>query len=157
MIVVPVEGFRLWYNPLGKPTLHSHWMAGVEWTPKKRMEARCLSHASCVAAGLGCKAGIYAFRTLDEAAELYYECLDSLVAHATPEEHADLSPQSRVVIGRVYLWGKVLECEYGFRAEYAYPSAIYDTAPNSYILAEVYHVSLAPKPSGVSYYRFLPR
>ena len=157
VIVVPIEGFRLWYCPPEKPTLHSAVHCEIEWTPGKRMEALCLTHAACKAFGGGCTAGIYAFRTLDEAAELYYEFLDNLVAHAAYDEHVGLSPHSRVVIGRVYLWGKVLECENGFRGEYAYPSVIYDTAPNSYVLAEVYRVSLAPKPKGVSYYRFSPR
>lgn len=42
----------------------------------------------------------------------------------------DALPESRVrVIGRVALWGSVVECERGFRASYAYPVALYVPLP----------------------------
>jgi hypothetical protein len=32
------------------------------------------------------------------------------------------------VLGRVLLWGSVVECDHGWRAEYAYPAALYLSA-----------------------------
>jgi len=157
-IVVPIEGFRIWYNPDGTCELQSLNSATI-WPKGKCLEAQCPWHSECGEAGDGrpCAAGIYAYRTMDEAAELYYCCLDEM-ASGDHGDAPDLYPQSRVALGRVYLWGRVLECKNGFRAEYAYPSAIYDTAPNSSALAGGYGVRLAPKPPGLgSYYSILRR
>jgi hypothetical protein len=29
-----------------------------------------------------------------------------------------------LIIGQVYLWGRVVECQFGYRAQYAYPKAL---------------------------------
>ena len=33
------------------------------------------------------------------------------------------------VVGEVYLWGRIVDCQYGYRAQYAYPKRFYS---NSY-------------------------
>src|SRR5271154_6225341 len=48
----------------------------------------------------------------------------------------------REAFGKVYLWGRVIECEKGFRGLYAYPAGLYYTADNSKSLCEMYRVPL---------------
>ncbi|HZD87938.1 MAG TPA: hypothetical protein VE088_08030 [Gaiellaceae bacterium] len=60
-----------------------------------------------------CECGIY-------AAGL--DCVRSYLTDALPDARAR-------VIGRVALWGSVVECERGFRASYAYPLALYVPLP----------------------------
>jgi hypothetical protein len=42
-------------------------------------------------------------------------------------EHLAAEP-ARYVVGRVFLWGRVVECERGWRAELAYPAHLYVAA-----------------------------
>ncbi len=76
------------------------------WPPHETMEARCLillsPHPSDVPLE-SCSCGIYALKTA---------CFTEPL------------PAS-FVTGEVYLWGKVIECERGFRAQYAYPKRLW--------------------------------
>lgn len=60
-----------------------------------------------------CECGIY-------AAGL--DCVRGYLTDALPDARAR-------VIGRVALWGSVVECERGFRASFAYPLALYVPLP----------------------------
>lgn len=158
MIVTAVEGYRIWYIPVEKKTLHSFFIVHHEWKPCQRVEAECLNHLTCAAhmyseataithAETECNAGVYAFKTQAQAWEEYIDHLEDLVqctALAMEENDAFVAPDPRlrIAIGKVYLWGKVLECTKGFRGQYAYPSALFDTASNSKQLAEMYRVPL---------------
>jgi hypothetical protein len=65
----------------------------------------------------GCRCGIYAAATAAEAAASVSDPArprDGIVHH---------------VIGRVSLWGTVVECERGWRAERAYPASLAVPAP----------------------------
>jgi hypothetical protein len=151
-IIMPVEGYRLWYVPIEAPTLHSYWII-TPWVPGVKMEAECKNHMSCVCAedamwtpvkreweGLAecrCAAGIYAMKTFDQGFALYREEIEKLLSLDAPEPVVN-----RIVFGKVYLWGKVVECTKGFRGQYAYPSGLYYTAENSPSLANLYRVSL---------------
>lgn len=152
MIVMPVVAYRIWYVPL-QPILQlrSYWIQ-TEWIPFKRVEAECRNHMSCVCAGefwtstkrepeepftCSCAAGVYAWRTLDQGFEMYMDEIEKLVGLEAPEP-----TPNRIAFGKVYLWGKMIECEKGFRAQYAYPAGIYYTADNSPLLATMYHVPL---------------
>lgn len=48
--------------------------------------------------------------------------------------------------GEVWLWGKVIEHEDGYRAEYAYPAAIYSHTSNAKEIAELYGVPVKEPP-----------
>ncbi len=61
-----------------------------------------------------CECGIY-------AAGL--DCVHTYLADALPDASAR-------VIGRVALWGSVVECERGFRASHAYPVRLYVPLPS---------------------------
>jgi hypothetical protein len=59
-----------------------------------------------LAPGKDCTCGVWAFRTLEEFQKM-----------AASYEVA--------VVGQVYLWGRILECENGYRAQFAYPKELW--------------------------------
>lgn len=151
-IVTAIVGYRIWYIPIERPgILHSWTIVHQQWKPCERLEAACASHLSCASnARHGeCNAGIYAFKTKEQAQDLYIDMLEDMVqCCAIAREMNDPSivvpgdPRDRIAVGKVYLWGKVLECTKGFRAQYAYPAALYNTSPTSPAMAELYRVPL---------------
>lgn len=152
MIISPVTAYRIWYVPL-QPILQlrSYWIQ-TPWVPFQRVEAECRNHMSCVCAGefwtstkrepeeeftCSCSAGIYGWKTFDQGFEMYMDEVEKMFGMDTEEPVVN-----RVAFGKVNLWGKVVECEKGFRGMYAYPSALYYTAGNSPSLASMYQVPL---------------
>lgn len=149
---MPVVAYRIWYVPL-QPILQLHsYRVITPWIPCQRLEAECRNHMSCVCAGefwtstkrepeepftCSCSAGIYAWKTLDQAFEMYMDEMETLIGLDAP----DPTP-NRVALGKVYLWGKMIECEKGFRAQFAYPAGLYYTADNTPALASMYRVPL---------------
>ena len=78
------------------------------WRPREPNRAVCSSHRTQHEAPWpACRCGIYGFRA-QEAAER------ALRRYA----RGDVSDWA---IGRVSLWGRIVECKHGWRAEYAYP------------------------------------
>lgn len=51
----------------------------------------------------------------------------------------DMLPD-RFVIGAVYLWGRVIEHEIGYRAQFAYPKEIWALKPEHEQLGRIYNV-----------------
>ena len=101
----PLVGWRVW-RVVGDSLRAAVW--GTEWPPLARFEADCLDlrpaeHAS---PGRGCDCGVYAFKRRKDAELLAREKVD---------------PKDVLALGRVSLWGRVIETERGFRAERAYP------------------------------------
>ena len=151
-IISPVTAFRIWRVPLMPHLLLHSWHSMNRWEPFKRLEAECNNHMSCVCAGefwtstkrepeepfvCSCNAGIYGWKTFDQAFEMYIDELEQMSCIG-PEEPLT----NRIALGKVYLWGRVIECEKGFRGLYAYPAGIYYTADNSPALADRYRVPL---------------
>jgi len=121
----PLIGWRTWAVVEEE---HGHALHSVvfpsRWPARERLQAVC---AHRVRSGLlalllriqpheapdeGCECGIYAARAPDLA-------LPYLDRHA-------LARWARsVLIGRVALWGRVIECERGWRGTFAYPSHLY--------------------------------
>jgi hypothetical protein len=103
--------------------------AGEFWTSTKREPEDAFT--------CSCNAGIYGWKTFDQGFEMYMDEIEKLVGLEAPEP-----TPNRIAFGKVYMWGKVIECEKGFRAQYAYPAGVYHTADNSPSLAFMYHVPL---------------
>jgi hypothetical protein len=109
------------------------------WLPRRETVASCRSRADAwswlphAAPAEDCRCGIYAARTPAQAASLLAGRRLARARHAVC-----------AALGRVFLWGSVVECEQGWRAERAYPAALYLPA-------------LAPRPSGGRLGRFLRR
>jgi hypothetical protein len=57
-----------------------------------------------------------------------------------------------IVIGQVYLWGKVVDCQYGYRAQCAYPKKFYsndyecDDAENNFTALHEFNIPIEPMP-----------
>ena len=107
--VEPITAWRAWkvYNDAGIWKLKAVGMTGV-WEPRKAMEAICgASKEKHPAPGYGCECGLWSFTTLDDLVPAL-------------ENYTDLK-----VIGKVAIWGRVIECEHGFRSSHAYPTELW--------------------------------
>ncbi|MDQ3917189.1 MAG: hypothetical protein M3348_01690 [Acidobacteriota bacterium] len=94
------------------------------WPPRARLDAACGTGAKQhPAPAWKCQCGVWAFKSLD-----------NLVA-AIGTKYANTK-----VLGTVSLWGRVIETENGYRAQYAYPAELWllDDAPED--LGRVYDV-----------------
>jgi hypothetical protein len=117
----PIVGWRVWVVALdgeGSPRLRSVVQKTV-WPTARPLVAECCQRR--VLAKLlrrpqhgpvplpACQCGIYATQLVE---------LEPLLAEAPWETGAR-------VLGRVSLWGDVIECERGWRASHAYPERVY--------------------------------
>jgi hypothetical protein len=118
-LIQPIVGWRAWLvvRRLGEPRLRSV-MHDVEWPVREELLGSCLDKLTVRPSGhpapaSGCGCGIYASRSADDAAAY----LDRHCFRGDVAVHR--------LIGRVSLWGAVLECESGWRAARAYPLHLY--------------------------------
>jgi hypothetical protein len=119
VVVEPVVGWRIWNlsedtaEDMAGPRL---WPAGsggdLAWPPRRPVEARCTiprwlrTGGAHEPPGLGCRCGIYAATSLDVFAR----------------ERPAWPPPT--VVGRVSLWGRVVDHDRGWRAQFAYPARL---------------------------------
>lgn len=111
-----VEGWRAWNvdreppafgtTPRLESATYSYW-----WTPRVKARAECPKSPTHVP-GEQCTCGFYAAKTLEHLREMGY--------HAYDEESKRVC-----VVGRLAMWGKVIEGTQGWRSEFAYPHTIY--------------------------------
>ena len=122
--ILPIVGYRAWVLREGKL---SSYAVDNFWIPQKANVAQCcghqqtkfwgpysmqsgpklIPHAGYEAPIPECGCGFYALKTL--------QYLEAWLEHRKPN----------IVIGEVYLWGKIIDCLYGYRAQYAYPKRFY--------------------------------
>jgi hypothetical protein len=79
-----------------------------KWEPRRAHRAGCRVGRSHAAPALDCNCGYWSFKSrelLEQAMEHYATSVD--------------------VIGEVEIWGRVIECENGWRSEYAYPKELW--------------------------------
>lgn len=117
--IEPILGWRVWHvDPgAGQPRLCS-WSQSAEWPARRRMEAGCraLLGLRWRARGHGApraghRCGIYAFHERRDA--------EALLRELGPVGAA--AGRLPAAIGRVSLWGRVIENTGGWRGEFAYP------------------------------------
>jgi hypothetical protein len=120
--IEPVVGWRLWLAVADGGYL---WLESLlypsRWSPKRQFDAACLQRRRYhrrpsptpghIAPETNCSCGIYAAR--DPRVLARY--LDSAYVARLAVDR---------VLGRVQLWGKVVECEQGWRAAHAYPESL---------------------------------
>lgn len=124
VIIEAVVGYRAWNVPLfGGGELQST-TRGDKWPAYERYEASC---ASAPCKGIQCTCGIYAYKSIEEAKSGF-----------GPTD----SRYSNRVYGSISLWGRVLECTNGYRAQYAYPKEILDTGALARQMASRYGVPM---------------
>lgn len=112
--IEPIIGYREWvvgYSPrIGEYRLRSFWEQDL-WKPKQAHQALCLR---------GRSNPFVAFReegSLSDHDAPHINCTCGIYARESLEQ---LGLEGGVY-GSVYLWGEVIVCERGYRAEYAYP------------------------------------
>ena len=108
----PVVGWRIW-RVTGDGLRATVW--DTPWPARERFDATCRRGSAAYwgdeppaghrAPDPGCDCGVYAFKRREDAEQLAREKVDGDV----------------IAVGRVSLWGRVIETELGFRAERAYP------------------------------------
>jgi hypothetical protein len=110
----PTVGWRSWFVlwSEGRPRLSSTCYATL-WQPGREVVASCRRHP---APDDACHCGIYASRRIRDA-------LPFLISSSRPRVRAVAS-----VVGRVALWGRVVECAGGWRGERAYPVELFVTS-----------------------------
>lgn len=97
------------------------------WTAKKAVRAKCSSgspkgHPS---PSKDCTCGYWSFHSI----ELLTEALQPYIGSA-------------IVLGTVDLWGRVIECENGYRSEYAYPKELWLLGEGLEFLSYTYGVPI---------------
>ena len=115
--VEPVVGWRVWFTreDQGRARLRSLFH-DLCWPVREPLAAACLRRRLPLrrrdhpAPAASCQCGIYA-ASLERVA--------SYLEPGWPRERSD------PVVGRVSLWGTVVECEQGWRASLAYPERLY--------------------------------
>ena len=159
--ILPIVGYRGWLLREGKL---SSYVVDNFWIPQKANVAQCggyenvkfwgphkiqsgpqlIAHASYAAPLAECGCGLYAFKTLPYLVEW--------LEHREPN----------IVVGEVYLWGKIVDCQYGYRAQYAYPKRFYSNSyeanyayNNSTFALREFNVPVEPMPEGVSQPEFV--
>ena len=111
-------GWRRWSVTMFGETLMSN--NNIAWTPYQMLSAQCLN-GSC--RGIECGCGIYAYKERKQA------------------EKGDNAPSTVTHIwGEVWLWGRVIEHESGYRAQFAYPKALVNTGGIAQRMAVVYGI-----------------
>jgi hypothetical protein len=125
----PVE--RLFEYRLRSLTQPGHW------PPRRRLESRChgrdgaRSPAHEPGPQASCECGVWAFQSRESAEEILQR-----YAHST----------SVLALGRALLWGRIIEQEKGWRAQYAYPVEVVihgGTAEMANDLVEAYGVPVS--------------
>jgi hypothetical protein len=129
MVVAALSGWRRWSVEMFGEILLSNNL--TKWEPRKRLVAECKRkerNAYMVAQanmgmipmpyqegdcckGIECACGIYAYKLRFDAQSM--ENAPSMKTH---------------VFGEVWLWGRIVEHQGGYRAQYAYPKAFVRTA-----------------------------
>lgn len=107
----PIIGWRCWRWNTSKETLFST-VYGTPWPVQEKLTARCFvddpDAPICLHCPMAdCTCGIHAW------SDRTY--LDRII---------QLEPYGFPVWGQVSLWGRIVECERGYRAQYAYPYSL---------------------------------
>src|SRR3990167_93688 len=123
----PILAYRVWNVKGSLLASASEAGHGRFWPPRQILQAVCAEAHNAPADRCS-------------AAESTMGC--GYFAMKAPE----LEPSDFFVIGEVWLWGKVIEHEHGYRAQYAYPAAIYNNHPQAKEIAKLYGVPVKEPP-----------
>jgi len=97
--ISPFTAYRTWH---WEPDGGVRSLNGVSWTPRVAHVAYCRKHRDDhEAPAFGCRCGIYAAKHYEHLIEIGYGGYG--------------------IHGEVELWGRIEECRFGYRAQYAYP------------------------------------
>jgi len=102
-LISPIIGHRVWrWDAAGLSSLN-----GKRWPPRQPLAAKCgagNAHDAHEPPHLDCTCGVYAAKSREHLRQLGYE--------------------GRGIRGEVHLWGTVVEHEFGWRSQFAYPKTL---------------------------------
>lgn len=112
----PLVGWRVWsgYDPisLGLKALTNNYY----WVPDAPLTCKCECCGGPTKPSMTNMQGFYAFKSLRDLirqrAHVYHRGYHQSASHHMP------------IVGQVYLWGTIVDCEFGYRAEKAYPKSL---------------------------------
>ncbi len=106
LAIEPIVGGRTFDVSTEGDDIGLHSINGVYWPPRKALTAYCLNNpfAAHESPHIDCQCGIYSWN-LEQAAGF-----------------------PNTLWGEVYLWGDVIVCDLGYRAEFAYPKELHINA-----------------------------
>jgi hypothetical protein len=112
--ISPVVGYRVWqWDAAGLKSLN-----GERWVSGQPLSAVCRADAIGSIAGLS--------KATHNPVELpYFSCTCGVYAAKSIEHLRQCGYKKFGVHGEVYLWGTVIEHERGWRAQFAYPKALF--------------------------------
>lgn len=126
-LVTPIVSWRLWHLTYDG-TLRSLNEFSTVWEPRKQLTATCVKNDSMkrhetpeTTVHPACTCGIWGYKTLDELVKADVpDCAEVGCACGMRVWASYARPQiGRLVLGQVYLWGRVMEHKHGYRAEFA--------------------------------------
>lgn len=139
----PLTGWRSWeahngfLKSWGGVSIDGQFGNTVFWPPRKALEARChdnnmkccphcnkLLHEAPVSK---CMCGIYSFKTFDKMMAESYAVIQRRLRTAA--------------FGQIFIWGRVFEHQWGWRAQYGYPRAVFS---DDKALATNYGIEVRP-------------
>jgi hypothetical protein len=110
-----ITGWRCWFVLPEEGLLRPIFKRGLRWPPRTAQEALCADNEH-QAPDEDCKCGIYAVCAPLLLQEVYWT--------SSPPKGVKPLP-GIVVVGQLSLWGKVIQHERGWRAQFAYPTHLY--------------------------------
>lgn len=148
--VTPITAWRAWKVDESKPVPQLAALGGYgAWEPRKAIEATCkndgIAGYSFAPIGMGAMAQI-ALAAAAERKQHQAPCRDctcGIWAFTTLEGLIDaLDGYKPRVIGMVSMWGRIIECVKGFRAQFAYPKELWLLDNSLEQLGYVYNVPI---------------
>lgn len=119
-------GWRQWSVVSIRSDLRLMSFGDTIWPPRAPLRAECrmrkLRRRQHVPPELGCGCGIYAMKRPILFGATF---IQSLMGPQTHPVVALVTGKAAWVTGKVALWGRTQECDYGFRAQYAYPQVLW--------------------------------
>jgi hypothetical protein len=95
------------------------------WGPKRAIKAICSGNSSHEAPQMACNCGYWSFKS-------HENLVKAISGYASTVK----------VIGKVEIWGRVIECENGYRSEFAYPSELWLLDEGIESLGHIYGVPI---------------
>ena len=121
--IEPVVGWRTWrVRDAGSAFILTSASKSTHWPGGRALEARCERGRSHRPPERECTCGIYASFHPGPALELlppYVRAVSSIIAPAI------LGYDTVMAVGLASLWGELVVCDRGWRAEYAYPRELF--------------------------------
>jgi hypothetical protein len=130
----PLEGWRAWRVVAGRDGYRlASLIKSTLWPPGEPLVAECL-RTVLLPRRLRRRRGLHSAPELRCECGIYGTTLEGVEQYVNEPA---IAPEVARVVGRVALWGTVIECERGFRASSAYPTHAYVPVEDDGLWAEL--------------------